>query len=242
MKKCIVNFAKGGWYPAGQRRLRESLVENDFDGDIFTFHSESELGPDCPSHQEAPYAFKPFALKWAFEHGYDHVIWTDASVWAIRPIEPMFEHIEKHGWMFFLNTCTGNWTSDACLKSFSIDREQAMNIQMLMGICMGWNLTHPLCRSFLNVWLEKAVDHVTFPGSWTNKHHEVSSDPRVYGHRHDQSAASIIAWRLGMNLIVPHETYFEYYRHPNPNGPGRGLFDGNLSLVQPHTVMIAQGM
>lgn len=236
MKTCVINFARGGWYERGQDRLARSLEATGFDGDMLLFNDEHQL-PGCPTHQVSPYAFKPFALKAAVDRGYELVIWADASVWAIKNIKPMFEHIEREGWMFFLNTCTGNWTSDACLKSFGVTRDQAMDIPMLMGICMGWNMTLLRCQSFLDVWLEKAVDGVTFPGSWTNKHQEVSADPRVYGHRHDQSAASIMAYQMAMPLIVPHETYFEYYRNL------RGTpFDGDLSQVRHHTVMIAQGM
>jgi hypothetical protein len=114
-----------------------------------------------------------------------------------------------------------------------------MDIPMLMGICMGWNMREPKCQEFLRIWLDKAVDGSTFPGSWTNHQREVSADPRVLGHRHDQSAASLIAWQLDMGFIVPHETYFQYYENPR-----RVSFhvDSDMSLMRPHTVMVAQGM
>lgn len=235
MKKCVINFAAGGWYPRGQQRLVSSLHSTSFDGDIKAHCHESQIG--APPHSECPYGFKPYALLNAVQLGYTHVLWADASVWAIKNIQPMFDHIDRHGWMFFLNTCTGNWTSDACLEAFGVTRDESMNIPMLMGICMGFNMTHPTTQKFLEIWLEHARNGKSFPGSWTNKFQEVSSDPRVYGHRHDQSAASIIAHQLGMSLIVPHETYFEYYQNPR-----KTIFDGDLSLVKPHTVMVAQGM
>lgn len=235
MKECVINFAKGGWYERGQERLRHSLREVGFAGDLLFHRDEAQIG--APPHSLCPYGFKPYALFHAVQLGYTHVLWSDASVWAIRNIQPMFEHIDRHGWMFFLNTCTGNWTSDACLEAFGVTREESMGIPMLMGICMGFNMTHPLTQKFLEQWLAHANNGKSFPGSWTNKNGEVSKDPRVYGHRHDQSAASIIAHQLGMQLIVPHETYFEYYRNPQNT-----IFNGDFSLVRPHTVMVAQGM
>lgn len=235
MKKCVINFAAGSWYPRGQERLRSSLLSNSFDGDGLFFHHEGQI--DAPLHGVCPYGFKPYALLHAVQLGYTHVLWADASVWAIRNIQPMFDHIDRHGWMFFLNTCTGNWTSDACLEAFGVTRDESMNIPMLMGICMGFNMTHPTTERFLKIWLEHANNGKSFPGSWTNHHHEVSSDPRVYGHRHDQSAASIIAYQLGMNLIIPHETYFQYYQNPRST-----IFDGDMSMIKDHTVMVAQGM
>jgi hypothetical protein len=237
MKKCVINFARNGWYPAGQRRLDASLRNVGFDGDVLIWSEEQQIG--APGHGVSPYAFKPFALREAARRGYDLVIWADASVWAIRNIEPMFGHLERNGWMLFFNCQAGSWTSDACLASFGVTRDQAMEIPMLMGICMGWNLKWPQCQAFLSSWLEKASDGVTFPGSWTNRQQEVSTDPRVLGHRHDQSAASLIAWRLNMDLIAPDETYFQYYENSR-----RVSFqsDPDLGLMKPHTVMVAQGM
>ena len=55
----------------------------------------------------------------------------------------MFEHIEKHGHMLFYNCNTGNWSSDASLRSFGLTREEAFSVPMLMGICMGWDMTNP---------------------------------------------------------------------------------------------------
>ena len=233
MKRCVINFASGGWYERGQERLRSSLIRTGFDGHTLFYRSEADIG--APPHQQCPYGFKPYLLQRAYERGYTSVLWADASVWAIRNITPMFEHIEREGHMLFVNCCTGNWTSDACLKGFGLTRDEAMDITMLMGICMGFNLKHPLTLRFMREWLAKAQDGFSFPGAWTNHNHEVSQDPRVNGHRHDQSVASILAWKMGMELIVPHETFFEYY-------PGKGVYQGDFSLAQPHTVMLAQGM
>lgn len=235
MTKCVINFAKGGWYPRGQQRLHESLEETRFDGALLFHSDEADVG--APPHQLCPYGFKPYALLNAVQLGYTHVLWTDASVWAIRNIEPMFRHIDEHGWMFFLNTCTGNWTSDACLEAFGVTRDEAMQIPMLMGICMGFNMTCPKTQKFLELWMQHALNSRSFPGAWTNKNQEVSADPRVYGHRHDQSAASLIAHRLEMDLIVPHETFFQYYENPQ-----HSPFNGDFSLIKAHTVMVAQGL
>jgi hypothetical protein len=237
-KHCIINYAKNGWYPVGQQRLVESLKTVGFDGDVLVFADEKEIG--APSHQESPYAFKPFALKLALDRGYERVLWCDSSVWAIRPVDKLFEQIDQIGHLFFTNAGCGYYCSDACLKSFGISREKSFEITMLMGICMGFDLRVPKTQEFLRQWLEKAVDGVTFPGSWTNKNHEVSDDPRVQGHRHDQSAASLIAFLLDMPLVVPHiDSHFQYFENPTKttyaNNP-------DLSLMPAHIAMVAQGM
>jgi len=235
MKRCVINFARGGWYVNGQERLRSSLIQTHFTGHTLFIRDEASIG--APTHENCPYGFKPFLLQAAFENGYESVLWCDASVWAIRNIEPMFAHIEQEGHMFFVNTCTGEWTSDACLQVFGLSREDAMNITMLMGICMGFNLKSPLTQQFLEEWLAHAKDGVSFPGSWTNERRQVSKDPRVKGHRHDQSVASILAWKFGMNLVVAHETFFQYYENPQHT-----ICNGDYSLIKPNVLMVAQGL
>ncbi len=237
MKKCVINFAKGGWYTTGQQRLVQTLQEQRFDGDVLTFTDESQLA--CPSHSAAPYAFKPYALREALRRGYDLVLWADASVWAIRPIQPIFDHIEKHGHLFFYNGWCDTWTSDACMNAFGILRAQLKITPHLMGICMGWDMRTPKCQVFLQRWFDKANDGVSFPGSWTNHRHEVSFDEGVKGHRHDQAVASILAWQLDMPTIIAHEHYFAYYQ--NPQGT-TFMQHPTYEMIGPHIVMVAQGM
>jgi len=207
---CVINFADTtGWYPRGQQRLLSSLKEVGFDGDVFGWNS-SDL-PGCPPHSEAPYAFKPFALQKAHSLGYKRVLWCDASVWAIKPIQPVFDYLAENSHMFFHNTVTGIFTSDRCLAAMGLTREESMKQDMLMGICMGWNLEHEITQEFLKQWLHHAKDGVSFPGRWTNDRLTESQDPRCKGHRHDQSVASILAVRMGMKYIIPHLTYFQYW-------------------------------
>lgn len=215
MKTCIINYASGAWYPRGQARLVQSLADLSFTGSVLTWNNPADLG--CPPHQQVPYAFKPYALRRAKEMGFELVLWCDASVWAIRPVTPVFDYLAAHSHMFFHNTSIGMWTSDACLKGFNLDRDKAMDMSMLMGICMGFNLTAPVTQEFLNQWLAKADDGFSFPGDWNNDRKQVSPDPRCRGHRHDQSVASILACNLGMGYIIPHETFFCYWEpHMKP--------------------------
>ena len=237
MKKCVLNWAKGEWYPKGQQRLIDSLKKVNFDGDVLTFTEEQEI--NCPPHNKVPYGFKPYAIKYAIELGYELILWCDASIWAVKPIEPIFEEIEKNQYCFFHNTITGPFSSDASLKSFGITREEAFNIPMLIGGCIGLNMTTDICKEFFKRWLEKANDGVTFPGCWHNNNNEVSNDPRVRGHRHDQTAASIIAYQLDMKFIIPHFTYFQYYQNPTNN---TYAMNPDMSLINDSIVLVAQGM
>jgi hypothetical protein len=236
-RTCVINFAKGGWYPTGQMRLADSLQQVRFPHDVFTWKDEAEIG--APPHQDSPYAFKPYGLKRAVEMGYEIVLWADASVWAIQPVQPIFDHIEKHGHLFFYNGWCDTWTSDACADGFGIIRDQLAKTPHLMGICMGWDMRRAKCQVFLERWLQKANDGVSFPGSWVNDQQQVSKDPRVKGHRHDQAVASILAWQLDMPTVIAHETYFQYYA--NPQGT-TFMQHPTFELIHPYILMVAQGM
>lgn len=196
MRPCVVNFAKGSWYPRGAERLGLSLIEVGYRGPVLRFTDESQLSI-CPPHVEVPYAFKIYAIEEAVRQGYDCVLWCDASVWAQRPLDPIFYHAAVTGHLFLYNTNAGEWTSDAMLDYFKLDRETALNIPMLHATTLCLNFGFNRTNDFFELW-KAAIPH--FPGSWTNENQQVSRHPRVKGHRHDQSAASIIAFRLGMEL------------------------------------------
>lgn len=211
MRKCVINFTDStGWYPQGQRRLKASLLRVMFDGDVLTWTSHKQLG--CPPHQEVPFAFKVYAVRRAQEMGYDLALWADASIYAVKPLTELFNHIETQGYMFqrALPHMTGNWCSDAALGTLGVSREKALEIEELAATCMGFNFKNSDTTTFLDRWFHYANDGITFIGSKTNENQQVSTDPRVQGHRHDQSAASVLAHVMKF-MLTPHDKFFSQY-------------------------------
>jgi hypothetical protein len=244
--RILLNFSKDQWYPRGAARLAESLGRVKYGGATWFATDEQQIG--CPTHQESPYAFKPAMFAKAADDGYDLALWCDAAIWACRPLEPVFDHIQTHGHMLFYNGMVGNWSSDAALESFGINRDTAMGINEIIGCCIGLNLKHPRSQLFLKLWREKSMDGKTFPGSWHNNNQEVSKDPRVRGHRHDQTAASIIAWQLEMEKWVAHEVehpagkgLFQYYENPTKTAYIYGQND-DMSMISSGVCLLNQGM
>jgi len=212
MKICVVNFAKGSWYPKGQKRIKETFIANGYKGDFLFFTDESQLG--CPSHQQIPYAFKPYAVKAAFDKGYDIVLWVDAAIVLVQSFSKVLDHIIKHKYMLLLNGWTsGEWCSDAALAPLGITREESFTYPHIMACVMGFDTHDETNIKFLNEYLARGKDGITFKGAWKNDKQQVSKNPRVLGHRHDQTAASIIAWRLGMRHFA------EYLLSYNPKSP-----------------------
>ena len=214
--KCVVDFADG-FFIKGQKRLIETFLHQGYNGDFLFFNDVAELG--CPKFHDAPYAFKSYAMKKAQEKGYRFILWVDSSVYAVKPVQEAFDLIERDGYLLLNGGwCTGQWCSDAALVTLGVTREQLFSPQgrfpnwpHLMACVMGLDLEDATARTFLDKYYLLANDGVTIQGSHTNDNQQVSADPRVRGHRHDQTIASVISWKMGMrnwteNLLVYDET------------------------------------
>lgn len=181
--KCIVNLATGS-YVKGQDRLRDSLQATGYAGEFLGWTAEHQIG--APLHAENPYAFKIFGFREAERQGHRFVMWLDASVWAIKNVQPIFDHIEEHGYIMQEAGCmVGTWSNQNCLDYFGITREDAMKM-----VCygnagfLGLDLWDTSAKTFLLSW-EKAMKAGAFKGSWED-------------HRHDLTCGSIIANKLNM--------------------------------------------
>lgn len=191
-----------------------------------------------------PYVAKPFALEYARQCGAHLAILIDASFYPIRPIQPLIEHIQRNGYYLCRNGFqVGEWASDACLEKMHATREEAFGMEEASSYCVGIDLTqgwHP-AKEMLAAWLD-AARIGAFPGPHTNtggqgmRHHGpnrgfVSKDLRVKGHRHDQTALSIIAHRLRMDRLSDRPFLTAYQR-----GYG-GAFPNETTVLVNHGVI-----
>ena len=96
-KCCIINFAKHGWYPTGQERLRDSLSKVGFFGfgDFLSYGDESEI--NSLTHEVSPYAFKLGAFNKAIGLGYRLILWCDSSLWSVRKLSSLFAMLNERG-------------------------------------------------------------------------------------------------------------------------------------------------
>lgn len=218
MKKVIVSFADGvGYYAKAMMRLEQSLKSVHFDGVFKGINDYGHIG--SPHHKGSPdavpYAFKALSIKKAMDEGADMILWCDSVVYATKSLDPIFDHIEKHGYLFFdnLGYSIGDYTSDACLRKFGISREDAFNSKMIMACVMGFDLRNNTALSFLEKYIGAALDGVSYPGDWSNENLQVSNDMRVKGHRHDQSVASIIIKDMELEITNAQSTFFAYASH-----------------------------
>jgi hypothetical protein len=229
MRAAIVTAAIGGWYARGLARLTESLHRQGFETDNLLAWVNTL--PDTKGHQlQCPYEVKPFAMLAAKEAGYDVAVWVDCSCFAIRDPAPMFRHIAAVG--HFLNSNgfkMGNWASDAALQTVGMSRAESFTVEEATTMCVGLSFTHPKGIAFLDGWIDHARKGV-FVGPHANETNletvkakgfprrtvgPISDHPDVWGHRHDQTSASILCHRMAMPLTPrPH---FIDYDNPNPH-------------------------
>jgi len=159
-------------------------------------------------------AFKTFCFLEAQRHGYNEVLWIDSPIITLRKLEPVFSLLCQNNYILFNNNygqTLGQWCSDEVLALHQISRESALQIPETPTSAIGLDLSSELGNEFLKRWHSFCTDGLTCRGTsspirstedhyaiaW-NKDGCISSDVRVGGHRHDQTAASIVAHQLGL--------------------------------------------
>ena len=215
-----MNVATGRYVPL-QERLVKSLADHGWAGAVMTW--ADRLPPGSPSHEEAPYGFKLYAVAEAMKKGFTSLLWLDAVCVVARPLGAVFGAIERAGHCFVSGEeRVGHWTSDECLAAFGLGRDQAMDMALLNGAFIGLDLEHARTRE----WYRRAVQQCEaglFKGAALTDHApadvrarnvdkdtgHLSDDPRCWGHRHDEAVGSCLAHALGMEF-TPIGEWFDF--------------------------------
>ncbi len=220
---CVCNVATDR-YCTGQARLVAAL---DMTKTSFLGWADM-LPPGSPQHSQVPYAFKAYALMEAAQT-HELVMWCDASIVPIKPLDRIWEYASEHGAWFSRNGFTNyQWTADSAYPDlfsalrdgdfFYINLARANNraIEHVVATAFALDLSHPTGRAFLDEYYRLASETKAFCGPWTNTAGVTPDKPPrfgncgpkdVLGHRHDQTAASVIAWRLGIPLTNPPDLF-----------------------------------
>lgn len=227
-KRIVVNVATSAHYRLGQDRLRSELRKLH---EVCCSWVELPLG--SPQHSEIPYAFKSVALKHCADQGAESLLWCDSSIVPIRSLQPIWDRIERAGYWFSRyspEVSNYEWTADnaydALFEKEHLATPQELrklnrDIPHVVATAFGLNVQHPTGKEILAEYFRLATETDAFCGPWINwnhvDHHRRPEDklPRigvcgpsdVRGHRHDQTALSVIAYRLGMELTTPPDLF-----------------------------------
>src|SRR5688572_9868541 len=179
----VVNFSTKE-YRKGQNRLAASLHRQG--AKAILLDDYKAIG--SPTHKESPYEFKVHAIREAFNHD-DIVLWCDSSMYLVGDLSLIEALIKRDG--YFAEEAghyVGRWTNQHTRNYFQLTEEEAHQgpggITMFSAGLLGLNLKSELAMQFLYEW-EASAKAGCFRGDWSD-------------HRHDMTAASIIATRLGM--------------------------------------------
>lgn len=194
-KTVFISAGIGLWYSTGAERFKGSLIQFGAPADCKIWVND---WPPAKIAREPIYNIKAVAFEWALNQGYETIIWADASVWAITPVNRFLDDLARKGyWLGQSGHRASQTCSDACLQYFGIDRDQADKIHDCATGLFGVNVNHAAPRRFIERFIKAGHDGA-FAGS--RKHGGQSKDPRFLFHRQDQSAATIIASQEGLAL------------------------------------------
>jgi hypothetical protein len=223
---ALCSIGLGGWYPRGVARLVESVAIHSPSVSLMAWINTLPFGAPAGVLEVdndfycdyTAYCAKPFTLAAARAAGADIAILCDAAFFAIRDIQPLVDHIAQTGYYFCRNGMKlGEWSSDRCLERMGMTREEAWNSEEISSYCVGVNFSDGRMIRLLERWIGFAADRLTIPGPHSNEHSVtgrnhgfVSFDPRVRGHRHDQTVLSILAHQMGLHELVNRPRFTAY--------------------------------
>jgi hypothetical protein len=199
-------------YTRGQDRL----LESPFIADVATCCFRNQMPPGSPSHRDKQYAFKGYALAEAAQQGATVLLWADACILPIRSLEPLWDKIERDGYWISRNGFSNyTWTADTAYADLGVTPEENRSIEHVVATSFGLSLEHPTGKRIFDEYFRLAQTNA-FKGPWKNGtrvpfNHRTApcGPPDVMGHRHDQTALSVCAWREGCVLTNPPE-FFAY--------------------------------
>lgn len=259
MSKAVVSVATTPYYQRGMKRLYASVAQLP----ATKFLGWNEVPSGCQPHDERPYAFKAFALQNAAECGCKQLLWADACILPIRKLDRIWEHAFQHGvWISRNGWNNYQWTAESAYPDLFRDewihadmlpflRKTNAKIPHVVATAFALDLDHEKGRAFLGEYYRLASETTAFCGPWANaalgdpsaaELDKRVANPRiaicghadVIGHRHDQTAASVIAWRLDIPLTDPPD-FFAY-------APAPHLSPAELrTQCDPRTILVADG-
>ena len=103
----------------------------------------------------------------------------------------------------------GQWCADHALAPLGITREESFAIPLLWSNAFGFNFDRPEAVDVFDEFERLALRTNAFRGPWRNDDKSASADLRVLGHRHDQTALSVLVHRHRLPTIPCGESFVQ---------------------------------
>jgi hypothetical protein len=219
-KPILISAGIGGHYAAGIDRLERSLMFEGWGGLMKFWRNEYPEG--CPAHGgDGQYNFKPYCFESVFNDGRKVAVWADASFWCVKTPMPLFDYVNEFGLYFFKSGYSlAETATDKLLAYAGVTRDELVNVSEFATGLVGINIDNPKGKEFFKHWYQYMQDGM-FGG---NRVHDLndSSDPIFRFSRQDQSAASMILYKMGITT-AGEDRDFQAYKDTGYN-PDKVLF------------------
>lgn len=221
----VVNVATHTFYPRFQRRLLRSIADTGYSGKVKSW--TGRLPENCPHHNESPYAFKLYAMREAAKE--DNVLlWLDSGLYAIKPLDPIFDAIKKHG--YYLVACgdrLATWCDTSVLNHYEVTEEAAKVAPLVSGSIIGLDMSHQSGQLiFKTLW--NAYER----GFYKNT---VSAHSGAQGHRGDEAVLGIMALKASLHLHTTNDHFGSDYA-PKESTILRSGYYSQLETIAEHTI------
>lgn len=208
-KPIIISCGVGGHYVAGIDRLEKSLYYEGWGGDM-KFWRDYPNG--CPVHSgDGQYNFKVYCFDEVFNGGVKVAVWADASLWAVKNPMPLFDYVNEYGlYLFKSGYLLAETATDRLCDYANVTREELIKNQVsefATGL-VGINIDNPMGGVFFSHWKQYMQDGM-FGG---NRVHDLndSQHPMFKFSREDQSAASMILYKMGVKTAGEDQDFQAY--------------------------------
>lgn len=207
-KTCVISFSSIGRENYNQALLNmiDSVLSIDFETDFLLYSPDHELEehkgidinkgyPNCKTHQEIPYQFKPALFLEARRKGYEQVIWMDSTVKLLRHPQKALDYAGTNGITAYDNV--GHplrwYITKKAVENLGIHPQTLETLPQIMACVIVMDLTHTHVNEILDEWARQAEIGSFNDGQ--GYHHEFKS------HRHDQAVLSYLIFKYGQKFV-----------------------------------------
>lgn len=207
-KATIISCGVGhGHYHVGIDRLAKSLNFVGWGGET---NLRKEYPHGCPEHSgDGQYNFKVYCFQEEIDAGKEIIVWCDSSLYAVENPMPLFDYVNVHGLYFFKSGYSlAETATDKLCNYAGVTREELVNVSEFATGLIGVNIKNPLGQEFFTKWKEY-MEAGMFGGNRVHDEND-SKHPLFKFSREDQSAASMVLYKMGITTAGETEDFLAY--------------------------------
>jgi len=207
---AIINHSTtNSWHAKGQELLRISLKDHK---PLLFSKGEQVIFSNA-------YEDKLYAIKQAGDLGFKKILWLDSSITLIegKTLEPIEKYIADHGvYLYASGFKSGETANSKALEFYETNTDEQMRVPEVASNVVGIDLESEVGRYFFNAWVASLASEANQGVKWPSEDQAIKEnpDPRFLFSRHDQSTASLAAWRA--ECKIDFESLFVFRQDETP--------------------------